>query len=180
MTLATLRNCASCRSIARMESVNPCWRLQRAIFSSAISQCCRLRSRKPIRTPLTSIATWDSTSSASLMLSFGKTRFADQRKSSAPEQPHHPSCYEDSAYEHCEAIETIADLLAGAVSLRDTEHDGSEYGEQQCGAEVGKFQHHLRQDHLSQDHLSQDHGFFPMAMWYGSAPLMNFSSPATI
>ena len=94
------------------------------------------------------------------MLSFGKVRFVDQGKSSAPEQPHHPSRHEDSAYKHCEAVEAVADLLARAVSLRDTEDDGGEYGEQQCGAEVGKFQSHLRQDHFS-----QDHGFFPMAMW---------------
>ena len=82
-----------------------------------------------------------------------------------PQQPHGPTRDNDAADEHGEALQSIADLLAGSVALGNSKDDGGKYRKQQGRREMGE---------------SEAHFFFPIAMWYASTAAMRFSNPATI
>ncbi len=63
--------------------------------------------------------------------------------------PHYPAGHNHSTDKHGEAIQAVADLLAGVVALSDAENHRCENREEKSGSE-------MRQ--------GQGHGFFPMAM----------------
>jgi hypothetical protein len=63
--------------------------------------------------------------------------------------PHHPTGYEYPADEHGEAIQAIADLIAGRAALSDAKHDRGKDREKHSGSKVRK---------------GEGHGFFPIAM----------------
>jgi len=66
-----------------------------------------------------------------------------------PQQPHQPAGDKDAAHEHCETLQTIADLLDDSVALGDAKDDRREEGKQHGGSKVGQM---------------QVHDFFPNAM----------------
>lgn len=44
------------------------------------------------------------------------------------QQPHYPAGNENSTHKHREAIETVADLVAWGITLRDSEDNGRKHG----------------------------------------------------
>ena len=55
-----------------------------------------------------------------------------------PQHPHDPACHDQSAHEHGEAVQAIAELTARCLALGDAENGRSENREQQSGVEVGE------------------------------------------
>lgn len=67
-----------------------------------------------------------------------------------PHQPHRPTRDQNAAQEHDEAVESVADHIAGGFPMRDAEDDRRKEREHKRRAEVSKLDGHC---------------FFPMAMW---------------
>ena len=87
-------------------------------------------------------------------------------RSSLPSQkPHHPTGNQDSAQEHGETIEAIANHLAGGVTMSDAKDDGCKQGENRRRTEMIESKGHLLGlPKLASEIRRIGHRFFPIAM----------------